>query len=240
MAQYTLPRFNTSGGQGFSLLDLGPKPEQPTLCKHKVDHRQGEDGLTPHMRKILQAKERAKKTKGAQPGQLRRFALHQTFNKRRGRKFLDDYADEELEEAYLSDKIPEKHLNRGPLFMLVGDTFAQFVNTTDDVCIYVVQRDCMGCHQMWPTVHGVVETFGEQPNLRFGTRSRRRSLLISAECPRRGVAATPPPRTIRVVAAAPPRPRLRGLCASRPRRRRDFASPEDLHGITPQVPSTTA
>ena len=47
------------------------------------------------------------------------------------------------------------------------------MNTTDDVLIYVIQRECLGCHPMFPQVHSVVEFFGGQPNLRFGSIDNR-------------------------------------------------------------------
>lgn len=177
MAQYTLPRFKTSGGQGFVIMDMGPRMDPPVSCRAKADAGATDDdddsGLTDHMRKILAAKELARKTKGAKQGILRRFALHRSFTRKAAAAFVADYANEDLDEATLSDKIPEAHENPGPFFMLVGDTFPDFVNTTKDVLIYVVQNQCLACHQMWAAVNGVVEFFAGQPNIKFGAIDNR-------------------------------------------------------------------
>ena len=150
MAQYTFPRFNTSGCAGLVVMDVGRRPEPPVSCKTRADNggvvQTDDDGLTPHMKMILKAKEDRRTGLVRKYGTLRKFALGRSFTRKAGAEFLDAHFRDELKEATLSDKIPDAHLNVGPLFYLVGDTFDDFVATDDDVVVYLVQKDCRSCH----------------------------------------------------------------------------------------------
>ena len=172
MAQYTLPRFHTTGGAGFVILDLGVAPEKPTLCKTEVEI-DANDRLTPHMKYILREKEKRQKKAYAAYGTLRKFALKRSFTRKAAAAFLDEFVTGDMTEAFLSDKIPEKHLNPGPFFMLVGDTFEDFVTTEDDVLVYIVQRDCWACHQLWDPVWSVVQLFADEPRIKFASIDNR-------------------------------------------------------------------
>lgn len=178
MAQYTLPRFNTSGGVGFALVDFGVRPEKPTLCEVEVE-RDADENLTPHMKMILKEQEKRRMVAYAAYGNLRKFALYRSFNRKAAADFLSEYVAGTIKEAFLSDAIPETHQNPGPFFMLVGDTFESFVDTSDDVLVYIVQAECWACHQLFPTVHSVVELLSDfAPRMKFASIDNRANDIL--------------------------------------------------------------